>query len=93
MKLNNLMYNRLEDRESIEVRESTRVVLGDIEKRAIVAIFYPSSQFCEINISLMSLQKQPNTAPNLFQRGVVLGDIEKRAGPLSQNSENMALVN
>ena len=35
----------------------------------IVAIFYPFSQLCEINISLLSLQTQPNTAPNLFQRG------------------------
>ena len=39
----------------------------------IVAIVYPFSQFCEINISLLSLQKQPNTAPNLFQRGVEYG--------------------
>ena len=35
----------------------------------IVAIFYPFGQFCEIDISLPSLQTQPNTAPNLFQRG------------------------
>ena len=39
----------------------------------IVAIFYPFSQFCEIGISLLSLQKQPNTAPHLFQRGVDYG--------------------
>ena len=39
----------------------------------IVAIFYPFSQFCEVNISLLSLQTQPNTAPNLFQRGVEYG--------------------
>ena len=39
----------------------------------IVAIFYPFSQFCEISSSLLSLQKQPNTAPNLFQRGVEYG--------------------
>ena len=39
----------------------------------IVAIFYPFSQFCEINVSLLRLQKQPNTAPNLFQRGVEYG--------------------
>ena len=39
----------------------------------ILAIFYPFSQFCEINMSLLSLQKQPNTAPNLFQRGVEYG--------------------
>ena len=38
-----------------------------------VAIFYPFSQFCEITISLLSLQKQPNTAPNVFQRGVEYG--------------------
>ena len=41
----------------------------------IVAIFHPFSQFCEINISLPSLQKQPNTAPNLFWRGVDHGTI------------------
>ena len=39
----------------------------------VVAIFYPLSQFCRIGISLLSLQKQPNTAPNLFQRGVEHG--------------------
>ena len=35
----------------------------------IVAIFYPFSQFCEIDICLPSLEKQPKRAPNLFQRG------------------------
>ena len=39
----------------------------------IVAIFYPFSQFCEIDISLLSLQTQPKTAPNLFKRGVEYG--------------------
>ena len=39
----------------------------------MAAIFYPFSQFCEIVISLPSLQKQPKTAPNLFQRGVDYG--------------------
>ena len=39
----------------------------------IVAIFYPFSQFCEIDSSLLSLQKQPNTAPNIFQTGVEYG--------------------
>ena len=39
----------------------------------ILAIFYPFSQFCEIDVSLLSLQKQPNTAPILFQRGVEYG--------------------
>ena len=42
----------------------------------IVAIFYPFSQFCEVDISLLSLQTQPNTAPNLFQRGVEYGKYE-----------------
>ena len=49
---------------------------------SIVAIFYPFSQFCEINISLLSLQTQPNTAPNLFQRGVEYG---KYAQPNKEN--------
>jgi len=39
----------------------------------IAAIFYPFSQFCEIGVSLLSQQKQPKTAPNLFQRGVEYG--------------------
>ena len=38
-----------------------------------VAIFCPFSQFCEIDIVLLSLQKQPNAAPSLFQRGVEYG--------------------
>ena len=42
----------------------------------ILAIFYPFSQFREINISLLSLQTQPNTAPNLFHRGVEYGKYE-----------------
>ena len=43
------------------------------EDSPIVAIFYPSSQFCEIDVSLLSLQTQPDAAPNLFQRGVEYG--------------------
>ena len=46
----------------------------------IVAIFYPFSQFCEINIFLLSLQTQPNTAPNIFQRGVEYGKYEVPTG-------------
>ena len=42
----------------------------------IVAIFYPFSQFCEIDSSLPSLQTQPKTAPNLFQRGVEDGNYD-----------------
>ena len=48
----------------------------------IVAIFYPFSQFCEIVISLLSLQKQPNTAPHLFQRGVDYGKYDMLNGIL-----------
>ena len=40
---------------------------------AVVTILYPFSQFYEINISLLSLQKLPNTAPNLFERGLEYG--------------------
>ena len=47
----------------------------------IVAIFCPFSRFCEISISLLSLQKQPNTAPNLFQRGVEYGKYAEGAWP------------
>ena len=39
----------------------------------ILAIFYPFGLFCEIDVSLLSLQTQPNTAPNLFQMGVEYG--------------------
>ena len=44
---------------------------------SIVAIFYPFSQFFEIDSCLLSLQKQQSTAPNLFQRGVEYGKYEK----------------
>ena len=43
---------------------------GLIRFSIIAAIFYPFSQFCEIGTSSLSLQNQPKTAPNLFQRGV-----------------------
>ena len=46
----------------------------------ILAIFYPFSQFCEMNISHLSLQTQPNTAPNLFQRGVEYGKYDMGTG-------------
>ena len=55
---------------------AARAVRGRLGQGAgahIVAIFYPFSQFCEIDVSLLSLQKQPQTAPNLFQRGVEYG--------------------
>ena len=51
----------------------------------IVAIFYPFSQFCEIKISLLSLQTQPNTAPNLFQRGVEYGKYERETKKQKKN--------
>jgi len=41
-----------------------------ISRKPGAAIFYTFSQFCEIGVSLLSLQKQPKRAPNLFQRGV-----------------------
>ena len=47
-----------------------------MQTSSIVAIVYPFSQFCEITIFLLILQKQPNTAPNLFQRGVEYGKYE-----------------
>ena len=43
------------------------------EIKSIVAIFCPFSKFCEIDISLLNLQTQPKTAPNLFQREVEYG--------------------
>ena len=46
----------------------------------MVAICYPFSLFCEMNISLLSLQTQPNTAPNLFQRGVEYGKYVRLPG-------------
>ena len=49
---------------------------GSATCHLIVAIFYPFSQFCEMDISLLSLQTQPNTAPNLFQRGVEYGEYD-----------------
>ena len=54
----------------------------------IVAIFYPFSQFCEINISLLSLQTQPNTAPNLFQRGVEYGKYDNNNNNNNNNDNN-----
>ena len=42
----------------------------------ILAIFCPFSPFCEIDVSLPSLQKQHDTAPNIFQRGVEYGEYD-----------------
>ena len=58
----------------------------------IVAIFYPFSQFCEIDSSLLSLQKQSNTAPNLFQRGVEYGKYVSEGVPLVMNARSQMLV-
>ena len=44
-----------------------------IDKSNLVATFYPFSQFCEIGICPPSLEKQPKTARNLFQRRVKYG--------------------
>ena len=53
-----------------------QLLKSDVAERIAVAIFCPFHQFCEIGISLLSLQTQPNTAPNLFQRGVDYGKYE-----------------
>ena len=45
----------------------------------ILAIFYPFSQFCEIDVSLPSLNKKNKTAPNLFQRGVEYGEYDSNS--------------
>ena len=49
---------------------------GSLDYIIIVAIFYPFSQLCEIIIFLLSLQKQPNAASILFQRGVEYGEYD-----------------
>ena len=49
----------------------------------IVAIFYNFSQFCGIGISSLSLQKQPKTAPNIFQRGVKYDEIARQGWRVS----------
>ena len=46
-----------------------RRILARGTPQVILATFYPFSQFCEIDVSLPSLENQPKTAPNLFQRG------------------------
>ena len=46
---------------------------NDKQTVTILATLYPFSHFCEIDSSLLSLQEQPNTAPNIFQRGVEYG--------------------
>ena len=59
----------------ITIIRFTNIVLKwcDISNYYILAIFHPFSQFCEIDVSLLSLQNQPKTAPNRFQRGVEYG--------------------
>ena len=73
---NNNKYDKYNKYNTYKKRVSARHV-GRFAVRLhgsiIVAIFYPFSQFCEMNISLLSLQTQPNTASNLFQRGVEYG--------------------
>ena len=60
----------------------------------IVVIFYPLSQFCEIDVSLLSLPTQPNTAPNLFQRGVEYGKYEGggRTGTLTDGIGTIVIL-
>ena len=59
-------------------RETLRVSLQTLQALSCavmdkVAILYPFSRFCEIYVSLLSLEKHPTTAPNLFQSGVESG--------------------
>ena len=58
----------------------------------ILATFYPFSQFCEIKISFLSLQTQPNTAPNLFQRGVEYGKYVPSASPHGRTLANYSAL-
>ena len=51
----------------------------------IVVIFYPFSQFCEIDVSLLSLQTQPKTVPNLFQKGVEYGKYDNSNNSLKRS--------
>ena len=57
----------------VRSQETTGTAPGRPHAHVIVAICYPFSQFCEIKVSLLSLQTQPNTAPILFQKGVEYG--------------------
>ena len=62
---------------------------GGIQKTAttyLLVIFYPFSQICEICFFLLSLQKQPKTYPNLFQRGVEYGKYELRTSAETRSS-------
>ena len=47
----------------------------------VVAIFYPFSQFCEMDSSLLSLQKQPKTAPSISEGGGILQMRQRRKQP------------
>ena len=68
-----IMQNSASKTNSSYVFNAEMILSTDCQKWLIVAIFYTFSQFCEINISLLSLQTQPKTAPDLFQRGVEYG--------------------
>ena len=60
--------------------------------QAIVAIFYPSSQKCEIDISLLSLQTQPNAAKNIFQKGVEYGKYAISSSSSSSSSIIITII-
>ena len=62
--------------------------MGDHDTIIIVAIFYPFSQFCEVMIFLLSLQKQPNATPILFQRGVEYGKYDNDDNDNNDNDSN-----
>ena len=72
------MYTYIEREREHTQRRRRSSAHGHERTESIVAIFYPFSLFCEIDVSLLSLQTQPNTAPNLFQRGVEYGKYGER---------------
>ena len=58
------MYSRVAALACRSTGSAGNIPAGNI----IVAIFYPFSQFCEIDISLLSLQSHPKQ-PNIYFRG------------------------
>ena len=56
----------------------------------ILAIFYPSSQFCEIDISLLSLQKQPKSSPKTISEGGIIWQVRRRRSAGQQSGTKSA---
>ena len=51
------------------LRDAAQRAVDRMPEVIIVAIFYPFSQFCEIDIFLLSLQKQPTHSPKFISEG------------------------